>query len=132
MGNNIKISHGFFVNDVLIMGMLSRFSSLTLFHIFKKFANAIGLHMNIQKSIIYHGSSDMVTITYIKSLFDIEGKMMKNGMKYLGYHIKPCSYKIVDWQWLVDHFYKKISRWEFRCLSLGSHFSYPYYHYKLS
>lgn len=36
MGNYIKISHSFFVDDVLIMGMLNRFSWLTLFHVFSK------------------------------------------------------------------------------------------------
>lgn len=30
MGKNIKISHGFFVDDVLIMGMLNRFAWLLL------------------------------------------------------------------------------------------------------
>jgi len=53
MGNNIKISHGFFVDDVLIMGKVNRFAWLFLLHIFTKFANATGLHMNIQKSTIF-------------------------------------------------------------------------------
>lgn len=62
---------------------------------FKKFANATDLHMNIQNSIIFHGYCDMEIISYIKILFIIEAEMMKTGMKYLGYHIKPCSWRIV-------------------------------------
>jgi len=119
MGNDIKISHSFFVDDVLIMGMLNLFAWLTLFHVFTKFAKATGLHMNLQKSIVYHGICDMEAVAYIKSLFGIDAEQRMCGMKYLGHHIKPCGYRIIKWQCLVDSFYKRISRWEFRCLSLG-------------
>lgn len=111
--------HMDFVDDVLIMGMLNRFAWLCPFHIFRIFANATALHMNVQKSIIFHGCCDMEIIAYIRNPFGIEAEMMKNGMKYLQYYIKPCSYRIVDWKWLVDHFFKRISGWEFRFLSLG-------------
>lgn len=51
MGINNQISHGFFVDDVLIMGMLNRLSWMNLFHIFKKFEIVFGLVMNLQKSM---------------------------------------------------------------------------------
>ena len=89
MGNNIKISHGFFIDHVLIMCMLNRFAWLTLFHVFKFFSNTTGLHMSLEKSTIYHGLCDMEGIYYIKVLFGIEVELMTNGMKCLGYHIKP-------------------------------------------
>lgn len=44
---------------------------------------------------------------------------IKNGLKYLGYCIKPCCYRIADWQWLAAHFFKRLPGWEFWCLSLG-------------
>jgi len=47
MGNDIDISHNFFVDDVLTMGMLNQFAWLILFEIFSKFPNAIGLYMNL-------------------------------------------------------------------------------------
>jgi len=119
MGNDINISHSFFMDDVLIMGMLNCFAWMTLFHVFTKFSNAIGLHMNLQKFIFYHNICDMEMIYFIKSIFWIDVEPMMSSMKYLGYHIKPSIYRIVDWQWLVDHFYKRIPEWEFRCLSLG-------------
>lgn len=96
MGNDIKISHKFFVDDFLIMGMVNRFAWLTLFQVFSKFANATGLHMNLQKSIVYHDICDMEVISYIKSLFGVVAALMMSGMKYLGYHIKPYSYKVFD------------------------------------
>jgi len=125
MGSDNDISHSFFVDDVLIMGMLNHFSWLTLFHKFTKFANATTLYMNLHKSIIYHGICDMEIVAYIKSLFGVEVDQMMNGMKYLGYHIKPCGYKVADWSWLADCFFKRISGWEFICLSLGGHIILP-------
>lgn len=75
--------------------------------------------MNLQKSIVCHDICDMEGIAYIKILFGAVVELMMSGMKYLGYHIKPCIYKVFDWMWLVDQFYKRISGWEFRCLSMG-------------
>lgn len=97
LGCDIRISHSFFVDDVLIMGMLNRLAWLTHFHIFAKFANATGLYMNLQKSIVFHGICDMEVIAYIHILFGVASELMSGGMKYLGYHIKPCSYKVNDW-----------------------------------
>lgn len=75
--------------------------------------------MNNQKYIIFHGICDMEVIAYIHILFGVDSELMLGGMKYLGYHIKPCSYKVNDWMYIVDHFYRKKYGWEFRCLSLG-------------
>lgn len=114
MGCSINISHGFFLDDVLIMGMLNHFTNLCLFHIFNKFSNASGLYMNAQKSIIYHGNFELDIIAYIKNIFGIEVELMSNETTYLGYHIKPCTYRNADWLWLIDRFFKKISQWEYR------------------
>lgn len=75
--------------------------------------------MDLNKFVLYHGQCDMDFIAYIKGIFGIEAMLIQNGMKYLKYHIKPCCYIIVHWKWLANRFFKKISRWEFRCLSLG-------------
>lgn len=77
--------------------------------------------MNLQKSILYHNICDMEVVSYIKSLFGVAADLMMSGMKYLGYHIKPCGYKVANWLWLVDRFFKRIYGWEFRCLSMGGH-----------
>ena len=121
LGWQIKISHSFFFDDFLIMGMIDRFKLLSLFHIFTKFGRATSLIMNLLKSNILYGSSDLDDIAYIQRLFGVGANSLAGGMKYLEYHIKPCRYRINDWFWLVDRFYKKIMEWEFICLSLGGH-----------
>lgn len=75
--------------------------------------------MNTNKSVLYNSQFDLVTIAYIKDLFKIEASPMQNGLKYLSYWLKPTCYRITDRKWLADRFYKRISTWEFRCLSLG-------------
>lgn len=119
LGKNIHILHKFFVDDVLITGILNKFSWLHLFHIFTKFGNAFGLIMNHLKSTIVHDQSDMEVIAYIRRLFGVASEILSRGMKCLGFHIKPCNYKVNDWMWLVDRFYKNISHWEYRRLSMG-------------
>lgn len=47
MERDSKISHSFFIDDVLIMGMLNCFTWLSLFHVFSNFANDTGLYVNL-------------------------------------------------------------------------------------
>lgn len=118
LGRDIKISHNFFVDYVLIMGMIKRIDCFVLYHIFKRFENALSLIMNLLKSSILYGSCNMDDIAYIQNLFGIGEDSLEGGTTYLGFHIKPCRYRNQDWMWLVDKFYKNITRWEFKCLSL--------------
>lgn len=120
---NIWISHIFFIDDMLITEMLNRFAWLHLFHIFFNFGNATDLMINQSKSAIIHVHGDRDITDYIANLFRISSENMSSGLKYLRFHIKPCKYRVLDSQWFVDRFYKKILGWEFRCLSMGSCFT---------
>jgi len=71
IGRNTQISHSFFVDDVLIMGLLNRFAWLHLFQIFYRFGNASGLKMNQTKSVIMYALEIFETIVYIANLFGI-------------------------------------------------------------
>ena len=44
---------------------------------------------------------------------------LQSGLTYLGYFLKPMSYKVSDWYWLLQRFEKKISHWSYKNLSLG-------------
>lgn len=92
---DIRISHGFFVDDVLIMGMINGFAWLTLFHIFAKFWNVIELYMNLQKPIILHGTCDPRVIANIHRLFGVAADTLTRGMKYFGYHISPVVIRLM-------------------------------------
>lgn len=79
--------------------------------------------MNQSKLDIAHSHGERDINNYISNLFGISFENMYGGLKYLEFHIKPCKYRVLDWQWLVDRFYCKISGWEFRCLSMGRRFT---------
>jgi hypothetical protein len=58
----------------------------------------------------------------LKDLFLYSCKELTVGFKYLGYLLKPDSYKVEDWQWLFDKFETRINHWCNRWLSLGGRF----------
>lgn len=113
ISSQIFLSHSFFVDDILIMGMNNRYKWLTLSQIFKKFGWARVLFMNDLKSSILYGTCNLEDIAYIQRNFGVGANPLVVGMKYLGYHLKPCKYKNINWMWLVDRFHKKIKGWEF-------------------
>ena len=48
--------------------------------------------------------------------------MLKEGLKYLVFQLKAKGYSKNDWKWLIKRYYKKISAWEYRSLSLAGRF----------
>jgi len=119
---DISLSHNLFVDDVLIFSMLCRMSWRCLYDILLKFQSASGLVINKVKSMLYHNDSDMDTILWISDLFGISQSPIRGGFKYLGFTLKAKGYGKRDWSWLIERFFKKISGWESRFLSLAGRF----------
>ena len=61
----------------------------------------------------------MDDMDYISQLYKIQAISINEGMKYLGYQLKPMGYFLSDWSWIPNRFYKRISGWEFKYLSLA-------------
>lgn len=116
---NNYISHNLFVDDVLIFAMLCRITWSYLHVILKRFQDATGLHINKSKSTLFHNDINMETTEWVSRLFGIEMKSIKNGFKYLGFHLKAKGYSKAYWLWIIDRYHKKISIWEYRSLSLA-------------
>ena len=51
------------------------------------------------------------------NLFDYVCIDINDGLKYLGYHIKPNDYKIKDWNWIIAKIERRINVWYNRWLS---------------
>ena len=47
-------------------------------------------------------------------LFSFSMNNIEFGMKYLGFHLKPGSYLLKDWDWLIVKVEKRIKNWIFR------------------
>jgi len=102
--------------------MLRKSSWSCLHGIFQLFQSATGLIINKAKSLLYHNHTNEELTLWIASLFGIDPAPIKDGFKYLGFFLKPKGNRRLDWTWLIDRYYKKISRWELRFLSLGGRF----------
>lgn len=61
-------------------------------------------------------------VAYLINLFNIKAKPLHEGLKYLGFHLKPVGYTSVDWSWIHERFFKRIAGWEFKCISLARRF----------
>jgi len=69
------------------------------------------------KSILIHAEEELRP--EIDEIFFIDGVPLGDGFKYLGFFLKPNSYKIRDWAWLWKKIENKINHWVNRYLSLG-------------
>eukprot|EP00253_Pinus_taeda_P017686 PITA_17686 len=112
------ISHNLFVDDVLVFAMLCKALWTYLFDILNRFQSETSLYINRAKSILYDNDTNTELVNWISHLVGTESRLIKDGVKYLGFQLKVNSYSSADWQWLIDRYFKKISAWEFKCLSL--------------
>ena len=91
---------------------------ICLHDILKRFKKTTGLQINESKSAFYHNDFNLKLIECISSLFGIEARSIKDGMKYLGFQLKAKGYSKLDSQCILDRYYKKISAWEYKWHSL--------------
>ena len=80
------------------------------------------MQVNHQKSHFIFNCDDEEVCRNIYELFPVSKSKIKDGFEYLGFHLKPNSYKCVDWLWLVKRFEKRIKVWLFKFLSLDGRF----------
>eukprot|EP00253_Pinus_taeda_P009171 PITA_09171 len=96
----------------------ARFTWICYYEIIKNFQKATGLQVNNEKSTIYHNDINLDDVAWLSDLFGIKSQSISCGIKYLGFQIKANGYSKTDWQWIPDRFSRRISAWEYRCLSL--------------
>lgn len=58
-------------------------------------------------------------IIFLTHIYNIKVIPLRNRLKYLGFNLKTVGYRVADWSWIADRFYKKIDAWEYKCLSIG-------------
>ena len=77
------------------------------------------MQINEEKSSLLHYGLDESKLISLHNIFSFVVDNLKAGLKYLGFHLKPCRYLLKDWDWLVAKVEKKIKQWSFRWLSKG-------------
>jgi hypothetical protein len=110
------ISHLFFVDDVLILG-IGKFKDWMVFQsILTNFCLACA---NFHKSCFLAKNIDPSLEQRLQAAFNIHFITIDKGMKYLGFYLKPNNYKVADWKWMIQKVEKKIGNWSFCWPSLG-------------
>jgi len=117
VSNNHSLTHLLFVDGVLLFGMNCALEWRRYHQIFKDFCDATGMEINLNKSCFLSLEDEMDL--EIHTLFPIEHKRIDEGIKYLGFQLKPNGYNKSDWSWLIERVEKKIGMWCFRWLTLG-------------
>lgn len=116
------LTHLLFVDDVLIFLDGSQRDSSTFPDILKLFAKATGMETNHSKSTITLSFTSPLEASPLEArnvahLFPFQQHLMEDGLKYLGFRLKPHSYHIADWIWLVTKVEKRLKTWNHRFLS---------------
>ena len=57
--------------------------------------------ISIDKSFFLYNNIDAVNYMDIARVLPYQMELILYGFKYLGYYIKPLSYRVCDWNWLV-------------------------------
>lgn len=102
-----------------MFGIFCRLTWLCYYDILHNFQKASGLEVNSSKSVIYHSDINQEALAWLSVLFSYEVQSISLGIKYLGSMLKTHCYFRSDWLWIPKQYFKKISSWEFRCLSLA-------------
>jgi len=112
-----SITHLLFVDDVLIFLNGSFQDSYAFKAILDLFCIATGMQPNIAKSTIIIVSCQLNEARLASQFFEYERQDLDDGLKYLGFRLKPNGYRIADWTWLIAKIESRINIWQQRWLS---------------
>jgi len=121
------VTHLLFVDDVLILGGEEFKDWLNFKTILTMFCTTSCMEVNCHKSVFLAQNIGSSLKQRLITEFNIMFINPEEGMKYLGFCLKPNGYKIVDWNWLIEKFVKRINNWTFWWLSPGGRLVTPKY-----
>jgi hypothetical protein len=117
ISKNLHITHLLFVDDVLIFSMGSRWDVETLKNILSLFSKATSMEINQEKLSLTTNLLTKEERLIFRQFFPFEEKKLYDGLKYLGFILKPIDYRKEDWKWLLKILEKRLNLWSHRCLS---------------
>jgi hypothetical protein len=109
----LRISHLLFVDDILIFCSGSRGDAEKLSSILDLSGHATGMQINVQKYTLSTHLMEEEELGVYKEFFTYETNPFDEGLKYLGFHLKPNNYKKEDWVWLVAKLERRLKSWSF-------------------
>ena len=114
ISENFILTHLLFVDDIIIF-LNGSLGDITIVNsILQLFCKAIGMPCNNSKyTITIHGFSPHEP-HFSMQWFPFSSVRFEDGLKYLGFHIKPTNYRVTDWTWLIAMIDKKLNSWHHR------------------
>ena len=83
------------------------------------FCKASWMKINNDKSTLYYSCLEESEVVTLQNIFTFPVDIIVNGMKYLGFHLKPCRYLLKYWDWLIIKVENRINNWILCWLSKG-------------
>jgi hypothetical protein len=101
ISNGLAITHLLFVDDILIFCDGSKRDADILTEGLTLFKLATSMIINAQKSNILFSRIEDEDIRHYLDILPFQTQTLEEGLKYLGFHLKPNDYRKNDWTWLL-------------------------------
>eukprot|EP00253_Pinus_taeda_P034809 PITA_34809 len=106
--DNLFLNHLLFVDDILIFLNGSIGDSTALHGSILLFQQTTGMLINNNKSTITMVGCSIHESAFASQRFPFTFSNLADGIKYLGFRLKPSGYKIADWMWLITKVEKRL------------------------
>eukprot|EP00253_Pinus_taeda_P013597 PITA_13597 len=106
--DNLFLTHLLFVDDIVIFLNGSIGDSTALHGSILPFQQATGMLINNNKSTITMVGCSIHESAFASQCFPFTFSNLADGIKYLGFRLKPSGYKIADWVWLITKVEKRL------------------------
>ena len=73
--------------------------------------------INEGKPTITYANMEEQEIMLLATWLPFQIRDLDEGIKYLGFHLKPNDYRKVDWLWLLEKLEKRMKVWSHKWLS---------------
>jgi hypothetical protein len=114
-----SITHLLFVDDIFCCLHDSQRNLSALKDLLNLFCSATGMKINMEKSCLLLHHCENEEEASIANTFPAQRKNFSDGLKYLGFNLKPDNYRKEDWGWLIRKVEAHLAIWVNRLLSRG-------------
>jgi len=90
-----------FFNDIFYSFVGSQRNLNSFKIILNLFCSAIGMKVNMEKSYLILNHCVKEKESSFANTFQAQRKPLSEGLKYLGFNLKPDNYRKEDWSWLI-------------------------------
>ena len=117
-----QITHLLFVDEILIFCSRNVQDMNTLANILALFSTVTGMEINVGKSMLTTHRMDANEVGHATHCFPFIRVLLDDGLKYLGFSLKPNNYLKKDWVWLIKKLEKRYPGVIGGCLGWGGLF----------